>query len=172
VPHPALLLSDEELLAECEMHTLRGSGPGGQKRNKTESAVRIRHGPTGVAATAQESRSQAENRRRALRRLREAVALRVRTPVALESFRRPEELVRGVDGAGRLRLNERHWGYAIVAATVLDVFDAYQGRLRDTAEHLELAPGRLTQFLAEHPRLWQETNRIRTRHGLRPLKPP
>ena len=45
---------------------IRASGPGGQKRNKTSSAVRITHEPSGISAIANESRSQAENRRRAL----------------------------------------------------------------------------------------------------------
>lgn len=52
----------------------KASGPGGQKKNKTESAVRIKHLPTGILVTATESRSQHENRERALERLRERLA--------------------------------------------------------------------------------------------------
>jgi len=52
----------------------RSSGPGGQKKNKTESAVRIKHLPTGIIVTATESRSQFENKERALQRLRERLA--------------------------------------------------------------------------------------------------
>ncbi|HRC56200.1 MAG TPA: peptide chain release factor-like protein, partial [Kofleriaceae bacterium] len=55
-----LLATDNALLAQCEVDRYRASGPGGQHRNKTESAVRIRHLPTGVSAIAEESRSQAE----------------------------------------------------------------------------------------------------------------
>ncbi|RME52992.1 MAG: peptide chain release factor-like protein [Deltaproteobacteria bacterium] len=62
--------SDADLLAECEVETFRGSGPGGQHRNKTESAVRLRHIPTGIVVTATESRSQYRNRVVALARLR------------------------------------------------------------------------------------------------------
>jgi len=56
----------------------RASGPGGQHRNKTESAVRIKHLPTGIIVTAAESRSQHENREKALERLQERLAARRR----------------------------------------------------------------------------------------------
>src|SRR6266481_7884822 len=71
-------LSDAQLLAQCDVDTYRASGPGGQKRNKTSSAVRLRHGPSGLRVIAEESRSQHENRERALRRLRQALFLKIR----------------------------------------------------------------------------------------------
>lgn len=67
----AAALSDEALLAECEVDVFVGSGPGGQHRNKTESAVRLRHRPSGLVITATERRSQLMNRDAALERLRE-----------------------------------------------------------------------------------------------------
>lgn len=51
------------------METYKASGPGGQHRNKRETAVRIRHLPSGVTALATEHRSQARNKALALRRL-------------------------------------------------------------------------------------------------------
>jgi len=72
--------NDEELLAECTVETFRAGGPGGQHQNKTESAVRLTHGPTGIVVTARESRSQHRNRARALDRLRAALRERARTP--------------------------------------------------------------------------------------------
>src|SRR5579859_4717913 len=71
-------LTDAALLAQCAVDTYRASGPGGQKRNKTSSAVRLRHEPSGLIVIAEESRSQHENRVRALRRLREALHLKLR----------------------------------------------------------------------------------------------
>ena len=62
---------DEALLAECEVETFRAGGPGGQHQNKTESAVRLTHRPSGIRVTAREERSQHRNRALALARLRE-----------------------------------------------------------------------------------------------------
>lgn len=169
VVHPALRLSDRELLAECVVHTYRASGPGGQKRNKVESAVRIRHLSTGVAAIAEESRSQLENRPRALRRLREAIALRVRSAIDPNQFHPPAEWEATVGKGGRLRINEQNPAYPIIVATVLDVLSACSGRVSDAAGLLGISTHHLTQFLAEHPRVWQAANRIRNQFGQRPL---
>lgn len=65
--------SDEDLLGECEVDTFRASGPGGQHVNKTESAVRLTHRPTGVIVTCREDRSQHRNKQTCLRKLRERV---------------------------------------------------------------------------------------------------
>src|SRR5947209_11911928 len=75
-------LSDAQLLAQCEVDTYRASGPGGQKRNKTSSAVRLRHPPSGLLVIAEESRSQHENKAKALRRLRQALYLKLRDELA------------------------------------------------------------------------------------------
>lgn len=83
----ALSLPEAVLLAECREEFLVASGPGGQHRNKAATGVRLLHGPTGVAVTATERRSQAQNRGAALRRLRERLSAlgrepRVRRPTA------------------------------------------------------------------------------------------
>jgi protein subunit release factor B len=81
--------SDEDLLRECEVETFRASGPGGQHVNKTESAVRLRHTPSGVVVTSQQERSQHRNKQVCVDKLREKIekinyrpAKRVRTRVS------------------------------------------------------------------------------------------
>ncbi|MEZ4484106.1 MAG: peptide chain release factor-like protein [Syntrophotaleaceae bacterium] len=59
----------------------KASGPGGQKKNKTESAVRIKHLPTGILVVATEERSQQRNLERALQRLEERLQAQRRRPV-------------------------------------------------------------------------------------------
>src|SRR5688500_5232005 len=66
--------SDEDLLRECEVQTFRSSGPGGQHVNKTESAVRLRHLPSGVVVTSRQERSQHRNKALCLQRLRRKIA--------------------------------------------------------------------------------------------------
>ncbi|CAI8593510.1 unnamed protein product [Vicia faba] len=69
-------LTDDDLMKQCEMGTFKSSGPGGQHRNKRESAVRLKHLPTGIIAQASEDRSQHMNRASALKRLRSLIALK------------------------------------------------------------------------------------------------
>ena len=105
-----LELSDADLLAQSAVDVYRASGPGGQKRNKTSSAVRLRHEPTGLLVTAVESRSQHENRVRALRRLREAIALNLRTPVDPDAGP-PDFLIKALKRDATLRVSRRHPDY-------------------------------------------------------------
>ena len=70
----------QRLLADCDVDTFRSSGPGGQKKNKTESSVRVRHRPSGLIRVATESRSQSRNRLAALERLWNALEARRRRP--------------------------------------------------------------------------------------------
>ncbi len=57
------------LLKDVQFQTLRASGPGGQHRNKVETAVRATHLPTGLTVIATEHRSQYRNKKLALERL-------------------------------------------------------------------------------------------------------
>jgi len=61
---------DDALLAECDVQVFRGSGPGGQSVNTTDSAVRLRHRPSGITVVGRRERSQLQNKRDCLARLR------------------------------------------------------------------------------------------------------
>jgi len=70
------------LARDCEITAYRSSGPGGQKKNKTESSVRVRHLPSGLVRVATESRSQHRNREAALERVWRELRRRARKPKA------------------------------------------------------------------------------------------
>ncbi len=168
-------LSDVQLLGQCALDTYRASGPGGQKRNKTSSAVRLRHLPSGLIVIAEESRSKHENRARALRRLRQALYLKVRDELPAETLS-PEVLMahpgyreaRGPEGRLDLgRKDERFWP---AVGVVLDVLQAASARVSVAADALGISTGNLIAFLRSQPKVWQQANVIRARFGLKPLK--
>jgi protein subunit release factor A len=91
---------DDTLLSECRVETFRAGGPGGQHQNKTESAVRLTHLPTGITVTVRDSRSQHRNRQIALDRLRAALEERARPEVPRIPTKTPA-------GQKRKRLDEK-----------------------------------------------------------------
>src|ERR1043165_813962 len=167
-------LNDAQLLAQCEVDTYRASGPGGQKRNKTSSAVRIRHLPSELLVIAEESRSQHENRAKALRRLRQAFYLRLREPFnadMLLSIGGRSEVASARSAPGKFEIGRRDERYWPLVGIVLDVLEATQGRVSETAEALGVSTGHLIDFLESDPKVWEQANQARKRFGLKALKP-
>lgn len=102
-PRIVLPESDDDLLDECDVSTFRSSGPGGQHVNKTESAVRMVHIPSGVVVQSQSDRSQLVNKLHCLTRLREKVeALNHR-----EKPRKPTRPTGGSRRRGRIAKSKR-----------------------------------------------------------------
>jgi len=66
------------LLDECDVETYRASGPGGQNVNTRDTAVRLRHRPSGIVVTCQKERTQLRNKELALDELRRRLAERRR----------------------------------------------------------------------------------------------
>src|SRR5207244_13160723 len=144
-------LTDAQLLDQCQVDTYRASGPGGQKRNKTSSAVRVRHPPSGLIVIAEESRSQHENGLRALRRLRQALYLKIRDDLAADSLT-PEVLQQRDDyrearnANGRLDLGRKDPRFWPAVGVVLDVLAMVQARVSDAARTLGVSTGNLIDF--------------------------
>ncbi len=167
-------LTDEELLAQCAVDTYRASGPGGQKRNKTSSAVRLRHRPSGLIVIAEESRSQHENKAKALQRLRQALFLEWRDPLPPEAT--PERIAALPEWAaaraadGRLHLRAKNPLFWPAVGVVLDVLAAVEARVAEAAELLGISTGNLIDFLQTDAKVWQAANRLRAQHGHKPLR--
>ncbi len=168
-------LTDDQLLAQCEVDTYRASGPGGQKRNKTSSAVRLRHPPSGLLVIAEESRSQHENRARGLRRMRQALFLKVREPLppealAPEALAGREEMQQALDKEGRLNLGHKDPRYWPMVGLVLDVLDAVEARLSEAAAALGITTANLGDFLRGDDKAFEQANLMRLRFGHKPLR--
>jgi protein subunit release factor B len=100
--------SDEELLAECDVDTFRSSGAGGQHVNKTESAVRLRHRPSGIAVTSQQERSQHRNKAICLEKLRRKIAELNYRPAERKPTRVPRSVKeRGLEAKSRQSQKKR-----------------------------------------------------------------
>jgi RF-1 domain len=164
-----LRLDDAQLLADCRVDTYRASGPGGQKRNKTSSAVRLRHKPSGLIAIAEESRSQHENKARAIRRLRMMIALQIRCPCERQD---PPAIIREhLNPAGGFEISMRHVDYPRLVGAVLDCLHAHEGSISETGSALEVRTSQLSRFLTGDLKLLAAANQIREKWGLKPLRP-
>src|SRR5262249_26869133 len=162
---------DAALEAACEVDRFRARGPGGQHRNKTESAIRLRHRATGVVAHADERRSQAENRVRAVQRMREHLAFDVRDPV--EPGAEPSEWLRELVARGTAPLGERtrqKAQFLVAFAQLLDVFVLCSCEVARTAERFGVSTGAMSKLLLVDERTSRAVNQLRTVRGLRPLR--
>ncbi|OHB68350.1 MAG: peptide chain release factor 1 [Planctomycetes bacterium RBG_13_63_9] len=165
--HPAAS-SQEQLLAECQVRRLRRSGPGGQHRNKVETAVELRHRPTGVTAQASERRSQAENRSVALRRLRVKLALKVRGPAGMQQA--PSPLWQSRCHQGRIAVSPTHDDFPTILAEALDAITHAEADVRQAAAGLGCTTSQLVGLLNKEPGAMAMVNQWRQARGLPPLQ--
>lgn len=164
--HPAAL-PHEELARACSVERTRRSGPGGQHRNKVETAIVITHTPSGVRGEGSERRSQAQNLEAAWRRLRVNLAVEVRTLWTSAAGVSPlwRERVQG----GKIRVNPEHPDFGALLAEALDVLAALDWDAAEAARTLGVSTSQLVKFLKLEPRASQQLNREREARGLRPL---
>jgi hypothetical protein len=164
--HPATF-TDERLLAECLRTTTRRSGPGGQHRNKVETAVVLTHLPTGLRGEGNETRSQAANGKSALFRLRQTLAERLRYPVEPDAG--PSELWRSRTPRGKLSVADEHTDFPALLAEALDHVAAHEFDLKAAAGRLGISTTQLVRFLQQAPAAWEWINAERIARGLRRL---
>ena len=162
-----LALPEAELLAQCRFAPYKSGGPGGQKRNKTTSAVRLIHEASGIIAHSSDFRSQTENRRRALHRLRFKIAAGVESRPTLD-FRgyEPPPWIVEARVQGRLTTNVKNPLYARIAAHVLDVLEASGARPSMAAALLGIPVSNLIHVVEAEPTVNAAAARIRQRFGV------
>ncbi len=164
--HPACLQLDD-LLSQCIQKAARRSGPGGQHRNKVETAIILTHQPTGIQAEANERRSQAENRTVALHRLRLKLALESRTTVEGETS--VSDLWRTRCQKGKILISVEHADYPCLLAELLDFLVQAKFDMSQAAEHFEASASQLTKLVRKYPAALQQLNAHRSDLGLNKL---
>ncbi len=165
--HPAGFDPDT-LLRECDVRRGRSGGPGGQHRNKVETAVEIIHRPTGVSSEATERRSQVENHKKAVKRLRINLAIEERR--APDPFAGPTELWRSRVVRKQIQCNPHHEDFPAMLAEALDVFAQCKWEPKPAAIWLMCSSSQLIRFVKNEPRALAIVNEGRARRGLKSLK--
>jgi len=150
-----LRLDDTALLAQCDLARFRASGPGGQRRNKVETGVRLMHRPSGLSAQAAEGRSPEGNRSVALGRLRLRMALELREAVDPTAPALAPEFVAQRGPGGSIAVNPRNPAYSIVIACVLDALAAVDGRFAGAAAVLGVTSTQLRRLLEADREVWR-----------------
>ncbi len=154
-----LTLEDDALLRLCQCEACRGTGPGGQKRNKTSTAVRISHAASGIAVSDDTTRSQHLNQHYALRKLRlELAVLALEHPVSIPSDFVLEPMPK--EGTPQ----RAQW-----VAVVYDVMHECNFSLAPAAERFGCSASRLAKLLFRDTFLWQRIAQQRQKLGLSAL---
>ena len=173
-----LALDDGALLRQCDVHVYRASGPGGQRRNKVATAVRLVHRPTGIGSHADESRYQPENKRRAIARVRMNIACRLRRPLKMDSLEIPPVVAECIvaprkgpaAGVRRLAVGRKDRRFWPVAAFLLDLLAACRGEVARAGRCLDITTANFVAALKADKRLLAAAQAIRKENDLKPLR--
>jgi hypothetical protein len=165
--HPSRL-PEQQLLEHCVIRRTRHSGPGGQHRNKVETAIEIVHSPSGLTTFAAERRSQEANRQVAVFRLRLLLAVQVRCVHGAEVL--PSKMWQGRCRDEKLQCSERHADFPAMLAEAMDAIDAKEYDVRRAAAALGCSTSQLIRFVARVPEALTQVNAQRTQRGLHRLQ--
>ena len=153
-----LLAGEDELSGKCRITFTKGSGPGGQKRNKTSSAVRVELPGFNAVATDCTERSQFRNRSNALRKLKMQIAFNHRNLPAVP----PSSMTCAVTSPN----------YPFFAAHLLDVLEENSFDHRKSAAACQISPSALLKKIHRDPDFWVLFQKRRKDAGLPALHLP
>ncbi|MEO6095607.1 MAG: peptide chain release factor-like protein [Fibrobacteria bacterium] len=161
-----LALSPVDLLRRCRQARFQGSGPGGQKRNRVYSGVRVTHTDSGISAESVDSRASLRNLEAAVARLRLSLAL---SAAYLE--RHPDECLAEVpQSVFRVGASASHEDYPRFLLRALHWLAWHKGQVAAAAAALDCTASALTRFFKTDKAAWARTRGIRADNGLHPLK--
>ena len=144
-----LAADDDALMRACDLIMQKGTGNGGQKINKTSSAVRLKHRPTGIAVSANEERSQSRNRHIALRKLRYEIAMSVHAEPGAEFTLLPSP-----SPSNHARLIP--W-----IAGLFDQLDEANYDLAETASNCDVSVSQIERVMRKYPAVWRRYCELR-----------
>lgn len=161
--HPAAL-SEEELLKDVQIEQTRGSGPGGQHRNRVATEIRLTHQPTGVRGAAGERRQSKDNRRVALFRLRLNLALDCRAAPQSGAPTSPaefcsSELWQGRVCAQKIACNSEHRDFPALLAEALDTLAYFEDDHKRAADALGISNSQFLKFIGKAPKALSDYRR-------------
>ncbi|MDB5050328.1 MAG: hypothetical protein JWO30_3399 [Fibrobacteres bacterium] len=161
-----LALLPEDLLRACTQSRFQGSGPGGQKRNRVYSGVRLTHPESRLTAESVDSRASLRNLHAALARLRMGMALSASLPGCDPAEAGPS----AAQPAFRAGANPDHADFPRFALHALHLLAWHAGQTAPAAAALGCTASALTRFFKSDKGLWARARAIRAANGLHPLK--
>jgi len=163
--HPATL-PQHRLLQFCDIRRQRRSGPGGQHRNKVETAVVITHRESGVQGAASERRSQEQNRQVALFRLRVNLAIEQREVPTAET---PSDLWLERLRGKQFSVSPDHDDFPSLLSEALDHLQLLGGDVVTAASQLQTTTSQLLKLLRHEPRAMKHVNELRRHNNLKKM---
>ena len=161
--HPAEL-PIPDLLQQCDVVRTKRSGPGGQHRNKVETAIVLTHRPTGLKAEASERRSQAQNLEVAADRMRRTLAVGLRNYRPPESS--PSEQWRSRLKGTRIEISGEHTDFPALLAESIDLLAQADWNVPELAPQLGTTLSQLVKFWKKEPAALLRVNAERAQRGL------
>ncbi|MEM8734282.1 MAG: peptide chain release factor-like protein [Planctomycetota bacterium] len=170
MPHPATL-TEEALVGDCDMRLERRSGPGGQHRNKVETAVVLQHRPSGVSAEANERRSQNENRKVAIFRLRLALAIDLSVAEQFSSeWASPSPLWCERRAGKQMKVSSEHRDFPPILAEAISKVLQHDWDASAAAAELAISTSQFLKLMGKHPPALRLINQTRQKMGLHAYK--
>lgn len=158
----------DHLLRECDCRRTKRSGPGGQHRNKVETAFIIEHRPTGVIAEANERRSLEQNRQVAIGRLRVRLAAQVR--LTLEENAPLSELWLERSKGGKVVVSESHDAFPALLAEAIDRLAHFEYQTSVAAKAMGISTTSLVNLIAKSVEAMTRVNLERAGRGMPKLR--
>ncbi|MCY2985058.1 MAG: peptide chain release factor-like protein [Planctomycetota bacterium] len=168
--HPACW-AEEELLTQCRLTFSRASGPGGQNRNKVETSVQIEFLPSGVIASASERRTQNENRKVAVMRLRCKLAVDVRLAAHLDSSNPliGSDTWRLYCRDGRVDISDTNQDWPSILAELIGALSRFDWNASEVARTLDTSSSQIVKLLKKYGPAFVRFNEERKSRGQRPF---